>query len=319
MRARLVQPGVDLVLSVARKHLPRAHVVEDGQQHRVKHAAPEGFAEDVAVDAQDVEQHFQRALADRGARVKRQLRQTGKKREPEVDMHVVVQLSHVAWGRGPGGAFLHPRGGAGHLQLSNGSLRQLERAEAQKRDGVEGNVHVEVGVGEGDEAVDTVREGGRLSLGDVRKVLAHNLLHRLEGEGDDGALLVGGSGGEHHKHGLPAGFDVAHAHQHHLAHTPDDELASLHASALAHDHHKRLEEVVLELVVGQLVPLQELHRQLAQAVHRVHGDLQVRVASDSDEVVRQHVPDARPHEPDAGHVEVRNLHNFGERKNSRPV
>eukprot|EP00959_Pyramimonas_sp_CCMP1952_P144761 3030108-Pyramimonas_sp.AAC.1 len=167
--------------------------------------------------------------------------------------------------------------------LADGALGELEGAEAQEGDGVEGDVHVEVRVGEGNQAVHAVRERRHLGLGDVAEVLAHDLLDGLKGEGHDRALAVGGGGGEHHEHRLPPGLDVRHARQHHLRHAPDDELADLHGGALAHHHHEGLEEVVLEGVARQLVPLQELHRQLAEAVDGVHGDLQVGVAADGDE------------------------------------
>ena len=45
------------------------------------------------------------------------------------------------------------------------------------------------------------------------------------------------------------------------------------------------------------LPLQELHGQLPERVHRVHGHGQVAVAAHGDEVVGQHGPDAAPHQP----------------------
>ncbi len=60
---------------------------------------------------------------------------------------------------------------------------------------------------------------------------------------------------------------------------PDDQLSNFHSFALAHDNHKRLHEVVLEAVIGQLVPFQKLHGQLAQAVHRIDGNVQVLVTA----------------------------------------
>jgi hypothetical protein len=53
---------------------------------------------------------------------------------------------------------------------------------------------------------------------------------------------------------------------------------------LSHDNYKGPQEVILEGVVGQLITLQELHCQLAQTVHSIHGHCQVGVAANSDEV-----------------------------------
>ena len=78
---------------------------------------------------------------------------------------------------------------------------------------------------------------------------------------------------------------------------PYNELADLDSLGLAHDHHQRREEGGLEGVISQLVPLQELHGQLPQRVHRVHGHLQVLVAPYLYEEVCQHRPDAVPHQP----------------------
>lgn len=61
---------------------------------------------------------------------------------------------------------------------------------------------------------------------------------------------------------------------------PDDELPDLHSLALPHDYHKGLHEVILEAVVGQLIPFQELHGQLAQAVNSIYGNVQVLMAAD---------------------------------------
>ena len=60
---------------------------------------------------------------------------------------------------------------------------------------------------------------------------------------------------------------------------PDDQLSNFHSFALAHDNDKRLHEVILEAVIGQLVPFQKLHCQLAQAVHRIDGNVQVLVTA----------------------------------------
>lgn len=66
---------------------------------------------------------------------------------------------------------------------------------------------------------------------------------------------------------------------------PDDELPDFHSLALAHDNHKGLHEVILEAVVGQLIPFQELHGQLAQAVHSVNGNVQILMAAHIDKEV----------------------------------
>mmetsp|Transcript_7198 Transcript_7198/g.21192 ORF Transcript_7198/g.21192 Transcript_7198/m.21192 type:complete len:238 (-) Transcript_7198:3917-4630(-) len=144
------------------------------------------------------------------------------------------------------------------------------------------------------------------------KMFAHNLLDGLKGQPHDGLLVVGGGGGEHHEHGLPTALHIANPRQHHLRHAPNDELADFEGFGLAHDDHKGLQEVVLEAEVGQLVPFQKLHGQLPHAVHPVHRHLQVGVAADLHEEVRQHRPDAAPHQPDAGHVEVGDLYDLGE-------
>lgn len=60
---------------------------------------------------------------------------------------------------------------------------------------------------------------------------------------------------------------------------PDDELPNLQSLGEAHDDDKGLEEVVLERVICQLISLQKLGCKLAQAVHRVHGHLQILVAA----------------------------------------
>ena len=66
---------------------------------------------------------------------------------------------------------------------------------------------------------------------------------------------------------------------------PDDELSDLDSLALPHDNDKWLHEVILEAVVGQLVPLKELHGQLPQAVHSIDGNVQVLVTADSNKEV----------------------------------
>lgn len=79
---------------------------------------------------------------------------------------------------------------------------------------------------------------------------------------------------------------------------PNDELSDLDALGLSHDKHKRAQKVVLKGEVGQLVTLQKLHAELAQAVHGVHGNLEVFVAADFDEKVSQQRPDAAPYDPE---------------------
>ena len=70
-----------------------------------------------------------------------------------------------------------------------------------------------------------------------------------------------------------------------MLHTPDDQLSDLHSFALAHDNHKWFHEVILEAVVGQLIPFQEFHGQLAQAVHRIDGNIQILVTAHVDKEV----------------------------------
>ena len=82
-----------------------------------------------------------------------------------------------------------------------------------------------------------------------------------------------------------------------LIESPDDEFPDLHGFGLSHDNHEWGHEQGLEGVIGQLIPFQEFHCQLAEGVHRKHGHLQVLVTSHLDEEVRQHSPDTVPHQP----------------------
>lgn len=104
-------------------------------------------------------------------------------------------------------------------RLTNGALGQLHGTEAQECNGVEGDVNAVGVVGEGDQAVDTVSEGGDLCLCDEVKMLPHNLLDGFEGQPHNGGLLITCCCGEHHEHGLPARLDIAHSRKHHLRHT----------------------------------------------------------------------------------------------------
>ena len=85
--------------------------------------------------------------------------------------------------------------------------------------------------------------------------------------------------------GVMTDADMARTGLKKVADQPDDELSDLHSFALAHDNHKGLHEIILEAVISQFVPLQELHRQLAQAVHRIDGDIEILVTADIDKEV----------------------------------
>ena len=94
-------------------------------------------------------------------------------------------------------------------KLTNGSFCQLHGTEAQEGDSIQGDVYAVGVVGEGYEAVDTVREGGYLCLCDEIKVLPHNLLYGLKSQPHNGGLLISRCCCEHHEHGLPARLDIA--------------------------------------------------------------------------------------------------------------
>lgn len=68
-------------------------------------------------------------------------------------------------------------------------------------------------------------------------------------------------------------------------HSPDDEFSDLYSLALSHHNDKWLHEVILEAVVGQLIPLKEFHGQLPQAVHSIDGNVQVLMTADSHKEV----------------------------------
>mmetsp|Transcript_1413 Transcript_1413/g.4075 ORF Transcript_1413/g.4075 Transcript_1413/m.4075 type:complete len:338 (+) Transcript_1413:356-1369(+) len=141
------------------------------------------------------------------------------------------------------------------VHAADGSVCELESAKAEEGDGIEGNIQRVRVVGEGDEAIDAVREGGDLRLRDVGEVLPHDLLDGLEGQPHNCLCVVLGRSGKHHEHAFPAGLDVGHTGEHHLTDAPNDKLPDLEAVALPHHHHKWPQEVVLKRVVGELVAL----------------------------------------------------------------
>ncbi len=94
-------------------------------------------------------------------------------------------------------------------KLTNGSFCQLHGTEAQEGNSIQGDIYAVGVVGERDEAVDTVREGGYLRLCDEIKVLSHNLLYGLKSKPHNGGLLISRCCCEHHEHGLPARLNIA--------------------------------------------------------------------------------------------------------------
>ncbi len=94
-------------------------------------------------------------------------------------------------------------------KLTNGSFCQLHGTEAQEGNSIQGDIYAVGVVGERDEAVDTVREGGYLRLCDEIKVLSHNLLYGLKIKPHNGGLLISRCCCEHHEHGLPARLNIA--------------------------------------------------------------------------------------------------------------
>ena len=74
----------------------------------------------------------------------------------------------------------------------------------------------------------------------------------------------------------------------------------------------------MKVEVAELVAVEKLHRELADRVHSHHRHLRVVVAADEHKVVRKQRPDARPHEPDAVHVEMRSLNQLLHAEDTRP-
>ena len=73
---------------------------------------------------------------------------------------------------------------------------------------------------------------------------------------------------------------------------------------------ERPQEVLLELEVGQLLILQEAHRQLPQRIEREKADMGVLVTADLIEVLAEDLPHAGPLQTDTVHVVVRDLDQF---------
>jgi hypothetical protein len=111
------------------------------------------------------------------------------------------------------------------------------------------------------------------------------------------------------------------------------------------DHRvlERLEEVLLKLEVRELLLFEKAHRELPERVERKEADVGVVVAADlrpgeSDvgqqmssanprrwemtdlvEVLAEDLPDARPLEPDPGHVVVRDLDELLQAEEARVI
>jgi hypothetical protein len=71
-----------------------------------------------------------------------------------------------------------------------------------------------------------------------------------------------------------------------------------------HDLIEWLQEVLLEVEAGELLPDEELVSQLSQGVNGEDGDNDVGMGANLDEVLAQHLPDLGPYESDTCHVEI---------------
>ena len=89
-------------------------------------------------------------------------------------------------------------------QHTYGTFSQLHSTKAQEVNGIEGDINAVWIVGEGDQAVDTICEGGDLCLCDEVKVLSDNLLNGLKCKSDNCGLFIACRCCEDHEHGLPA-------------------------------------------------------------------------------------------------------------------
>jgi hypothetical protein len=59
---------------------------------------------------------------------------------------------------------------------------------------------------------------------------------------------------------------------------------------MRHDVLERLQEILLEVVIGKLGFLQELHGQLAQRINSVHGDIVILMNADLYNVAAEPMP-----------------------------
>jgi len=116
---------------------------------------------------------------------------------------------------------------------------------------------------------------------------------------------------------LPAGPNVVGLRLDHLGDAPDHHVLDGGASVFLGDGLERPQEVFLEPEVGKLSFFDELCGQLAQRVDCKEGNVLVRGAADPVEVLSYHFPNARPLQPDAAHVVVRDLNNFLQTKHAR--
>lgn len=97
----------------------------------------------------------------------------------------------------------------------------------------------------------------------------------------DGDALVDdlGRGREDAEHGPPPGAEVLHSGLDHLVEALEDHVARVGVVVVDHGVLERLEEVLLELEVGELLLLEEAHGKLAKRVEGKEGDLGICVAS----------------------------------------
>ena len=96
------------------------------------------------------------------------------------------------------------RGSTGAGQHTYSTFSQLHGTEAQEGNGIEGDINAMGVVGEGDQTVDTICEGGNLCLCDEVKVLPDNLLNSLKRQPDNCGLFIACCCCEDHEHRLPA-------------------------------------------------------------------------------------------------------------------
>mmetsp|Transcript_1470 Transcript_1470/g.3790 ORF Transcript_1470/g.3790 Transcript_1470/m.3790 type:complete len:289 (+) Transcript_1470:1132-1998(+) len=121
------------------------------------------------------------------------------------------------------------------------------------------------------------------------------------------------------QHAAPAAAQAVRVRGDGLRDALHRELAHHGRIARAQDAAEGAQRLLLVREVRQLRAHQQLAHQLPQAVHRVHGHLEVLVARGAHNVRRERGPDARPHKPDAAQVVVRALHQLLQHVHARAV
>lgn len=140
---------------------------------------------------------------------------------------------------------------------------------------------------------------------------------------------------------FPSGTDITRLRIHHLRNTPYDHVSDGRRPAKSsisqtyskkkivsnhnyppiflHNKLERTQEIFLEFEIRKFSFFDKLHRKLSQRVEREHRDIFVRIASDFVEILSQHLPNARPLEPNTAHIVVRNLDDFLQTEHARMV